>query len=75
MQFLLLERKKACVYGGIEVDKKEEDVLKLPPGYKTFPKLKISEMNTELEKCMIKSRWQRNREMINLEQAKVQDEI
>ena len=52
---------KSCIYDGIKVTKDQEEILQLPPGHKVFHRLKISEMENELEKFRIKSRWKRTR--------------
>ena len=49
---------KAVVYGGIEVDKSEEDILNLPPDFAIFPKVDIEEFETDMEKCLIKCSWE-----------------
>ena len=59
----------------IEVTKDQEDILNLPPGFKTFPKLKVKEIETELQKCVIKASWETNREMRKLESDKVMEEL
>ena len=63
------------IYDNIKVTKDQEEILKLPPGFKTFPKLKVGDMETELEKCMIKATWEENREMRKNEMDKVNAEL
>ena len=50
--------RKPCIYGGIEVDKDQEDILLLPPSHQTFPRIKMSEIEMELEKCTMKANWE-----------------
>ena len=56
------------------MDKDQEDILLLPPGHQTFPRIKISEIETELEKCTIKANWDSIREMRKNEDDKVKEE-
>ena len=62
------------VYAGIKVNEMEEDILKLPPGHTIFPKVDIEEFDTDMEKCLIKSRWQTIQEQRKFEDKKVQEE-
>ena len=48
---------KAVILGGVKVDKYEEAVLMIPPNHTTYPKILVEEVKTELEKCVIKCRW------------------
>ena len=48
---------KAVILGGVKVDKYEEAVLMIPPNHTTYPKIVVEEVKTELEKCVIKCRW------------------
>ena len=48
---------KAVILGGVKVDKYEEKVLMIPPNHTTYPKINVEEVKTELEKCVIKCRW------------------
>ena len=51
------------IYGGIiGLSKYQEEVLQLPPNHRIFPKLKLEEFRTELEKCVVKANWQKTRE-------------
>ena len=49
---------KAVIYAGIKVSKAEEAILCLPPDHTTFPKVNIEDFDTDMEKCVIKCKWQ-----------------
>ena len=46
------------IYGSIEISENAKEVLKLPPKFATFRKLRIEEIQTEVEKGMAKFRMQ-----------------
>ena len=53
---------KVPIYGGIkDLSEDQEEVLQLPPNHRFYPKLKLEEFKTELEKCIIKANWQKTR--------------
>ena len=54
--------------------KKEEEILKLPPTHTIFPKVDIEEFDTEMEKCVIKCKWQKQQELRKFEEAKALEE-
>ena len=59
---------KAPIYGGIQgLNKDQEEVLELPPNHRIFPKLRLEDFKTELEKCVVKANWQKIREQRNQE--------
>ena len=64
----------AIVYGGIKVNKKEEEILNLPPDHTTFPKVVVEEFNTDMEKCVIKCNWQHMKEQRQFEEKKALEE-
>ena len=72
---LVTKEKKPCIYGDIKVNEVQEEILLLPPGHQTYPKLKVSDMDLELEKCRIKYKWETMREMRKVEDAKVRNEM
>ena len=47
----------------------------LKPGHQTYPKLKVSDMDLELDNCRIKYKWETMREMRKVEDAKVRKEM
>ena len=53
----------------------QEEILLLPPGHQTYPKLKVSDMDLELEKCRIKHKCKTMREMRKFEDAKLREEM
>ena len=56
------KEESGVVYGGIKsLNKDQENILLLPPKHKTFPKLNIESFETELEKCIIKAKWEKIR--------------
>ena len=60
---------KATIYGGIEgVTKEQEEILMLPPGHSIYPKLNLEAFETELEKCVIKAKWEKFRESCKQEE-------
>ena len=66
---------RAPIYGGIQgLSKDQEEVLRLPPNHRIFPKMKLEEFKTELEKCVIKANWQKTREQRNQEDINRKDE-
>ena len=66
---------RAPIYGGIQgLSKDQEEVLRLPTNHRIFPKLKLEEFKTELEKCVIKANWQKTREQRNQEDINRKDE-
>ena len=66
---------KAVIYAGIKVNKKEEDILCLPPDHTVFPRVDIEEFDTEMEKCFIKCTWEANKEQRKSEEKKVMEEV
>ena len=59
-----LEHNKAPIYGGIEgLTSDQEEILNLPPNHRTYPKLNLENFKTELEKCVIKANWQKQRDL------------
>ena len=65
---------KAIVYAGIKINKKENDILCLPPDHAIFPKVDLEEFDTEMEKCVIKCIWQAKNEERKAEDMKVREE-
>ena len=65
---------EAIVYGGIKVNKLEEEILCFPPNHTIFSKVDIEEFDTDMEKCVIKSKWQDNHEKRKLEEMKILEE-
>ena len=65
---------KAVVYDDIKIDKKENDILCLPPDHTIFPRVDIEEFNTEMEKCVIKCIWEANRVQRKSEENKAMEE-
>ena len=66
---------RPAVYGGIcNLTVDQEKVLKLPPNHRTYPKLNVENFKTELEKCIIKSNWQKQREERQLEEEHCKNE-
>ena len=66
---------KAVIYAGIKVNKKEEEILCLPPDHTVFPRVDIEEFDTEMEKCVIKCTWEANKEQRKSEEKKVMEEV
>ena len=66
---------KAIVYAGLKVSKNEEEILTLPPDYAIFPKVSLEEFDTDMEKCIIKCKWEVNQEQRKSEQKKVIEEV
>ena len=62
------DENKACVLGGIEISKAEEEVLYIPPNHATYPKINMEDIKTELEKCMIKCKWGNIRDLTENEE-------
>ena len=52
----------------------EEEILCLPPDHTIFSKVDIEEFDTDMEKCVIKSKWQDNHEQRKFEELKVTEE-
>ena len=65
---------KAVIYAGIKVSKAEEDILCLPPSHTIFPKVNIEEFDTDMEKCVIKCKWQARNEERKVEENNVREE-
>ena len=61
---------KAVIYAAIKVNKKEEEILSLPPD--VFPKVDIED--TDMQKCVIKCTWKANNEQRKAEEKKAMDE-
>ena len=59
------------IYGGIKVNKVEQEILALPPDHTIFPKVDMEEFDTDMEKCIIKSKWQKNQEQRKVEEERV----
>jgi hypothetical protein len=54
---------KVPIYGVIkDLTEDQKEVLQLPPNQRTYPKLKLDDFKTELEKCVIKANWQKTNE-------------
>ena len=54
----------APIYGGVEdITNDEKEILNLPPNHRTYPKLNLESFKTELQKCVIKAQWQKQREL------------
>ena len=51
------KQSKPSALGGIEVNKDEEKVLNIPPNHSTYPRIDMEEIKTEIEKCVIKTKW------------------
>ena len=65
---------EAVVYAGIKVNKKENDILCLPPDHTIYPKVDIEEFDTDMEKCVIKCVWQAKNEERKAEEKKAREE-
>ena len=66
---------KPIIYGGIDgLTVEQEEILKLPPNHQTFPNLNLENFETELEKCMIKAKWEKIREESNNEKRNKENE-
>jgi hypothetical protein len=60
---------KPAIYAGIEgITPVQEEILMSAPNHRIFPKLNLEIFETELEKCMIKAKWEKTREERNNEQ-------
>ena len=47
------------VYGNIEVNDNEKDILKLPPNHALYPRLNLEEFETEIDKGLAKHTWRK----------------
>jgi hypothetical protein len=66
---------KAPIYGGIQgLTADQEEVLNLPPNHRTYPNLNLENFKTELEKCVIKAKWEKQRELRKQEEQNCKDE-
>ena len=66
---------KVPIYGGIkDLTEDQKEVLQLPPNHRTYPKLKLDDFKTELEKCVIKANWQKTNEQRKQEKLNKKNE-
>ena len=66
---------KVLIYGGIkDFNEDQKEVLQLPPNHRTYPKLKLDDFKTELEKCVIKANWQKTNEQRRQEEVNKKNE-
>ena len=69
------EKDKVPIYGGIkDLNEDQKEVLQLPPNHRTYPKLKLDDFKTELEKCVIKANWQKTNEQRRQEEVNKKNE-
>ena len=62
------------IYGGVELTPGEIEILNHPPDHAIYPKLNLEMIETELDKAVVKDVWNENRENIEKEKKKQDEE-